>query len=87
MSGKNKTTFEQMIRMDIRYAETRSPGLDLAIMLKTVPVLAFQAVEMVRRKRQGNTAPARAGRTTPAALPETFFYEFVLIREDSSHGY
>lgn len=63
VSGKNKTTFEQMIRMDIRYAETRSPGLDLAIMLKTVPVLAFQAVEMLRqrRNRQGNTAPARAG--------------------------
>ena len=61
VSGKNKTTFEQMIRMDIRYAETRSPGLDLAIMLKTLPVLALQALEMVRRRRkkpQSNAAPA-----------------------------
>lgn len=57
VSGKNKTTFEQMIRMDIRYAKTKSIGLDLAIMLKTVPVLAFQAAEMLlQRKRQ-----ARAG--------------------------
>ena len=62
VSGKNKTTFEEMIRMDIRYAETRSPGLDLAIMLKTVPVLASQAAEMLRRrrKRPGNPAPAAA---------------------------
>ena len=53
VSGKNKTTFEQMIRMDIRYAETKSIGLDLAIILKTVPVLAFQAAEMLlQRKRQ-----------------------------------
>jgi len=62
VSGKNKTTFEQMIRMDIRYAETRSLGLDLAIMLKTLPVLISQAAEMVRRrrKRQGNATPAPA---------------------------
>ena len=51
VNGKNKTTFEQMIRMDIRYAETRSLALDLAIMLKTVPVLASQAAEMLRRRR------------------------------------
>jgi len=62
VSGKNKTTFEQMIRMDIRYAETRSLGLDLAIMLKTLPVLIFQAAEMLRRrhKRQRNATPAPA---------------------------
>jgi lipopolysaccharide/colanic/teichoic acid biosynthesis glycosyltransferase len=56
VSGKNKTTFDQMIRMDIRYAETRSPGLDLVIMFKTVPVLAVQAAETLRRRlrRQGN---------------------------------
>jgi len=61
VSGKNKTTFEQMIRMDIRYAETKSLALDLAIILKTVPVLALQAADMLRRrKRKGNAAPAPA---------------------------
>ena len=59
VSGKNKTTFEQMIRLDIRYAETKSIGFDLAIMLRTVPVLVFQAADMLRRrKRQGNGTPA-----------------------------
>ena len=72
VSGKNKTTFEQMIRMDIRYAETRSLALDLAIMLKTVPVLAFQAADMLRRrhKRQSsssNPAPAAEDHTGRAA--------------------
>ena len=50
VSGKNSTTFEQMIRMDIRYAELKSPGLDLAIMVKTVPVLIGQAWQMVVRR-------------------------------------
>ena len=69
VNGKNKTTFEQMIRMDIRYAETRSPGLDLAIMLKTVPVLALQAVEMLRqrRKRPANGTPERENHTGTGA--------------------
>jgi lipopolysaccharide/colanic/teichoic acid biosynthesis glycosyltransferase len=58
VSGKNKTTFEQMICMDIRYAETRSLGLDLAIILKTAPVLAFQAADMLRRRRNATAAPA-----------------------------
>jgi len=59
VNGKNKTTFEQMIRMDIRYAETRSLRLDLLIMLKTVPVLVLQAAEMLRRRsRPSNATPA-----------------------------
>jgi len=50
VSGKNTTTFEQMIRMDIQYAEMKSPAVDLAIMVKTIPVLARQAAEMVLRR-------------------------------------
>lgn len=56
VSGKNGTTFEQMIEMDIAYAETKSLGLDLKIMLKTIPTLAFQVAEM-RRKRRGGVSP------------------------------
>jgi len=71
VSGKNKTTFEQMIRLDIRYAETKSIGLDLAIMLKTVPVLVLQAAaDMLRRhKRQSHatSAPAAENHTGRAA--------------------
>jgi lipopolysaccharide/colanic/teichoic acid biosynthesis glycosyltransferase len=42
VSGKNRTTFYEMIRLDIRYAETRSLRMDLKIMAKTVPTLLLQ---------------------------------------------
>lgn len=39
VSGKNRLTFEEMIRLDIRYAETRSWQLDLWILWKTIAVV------------------------------------------------
>jgi lipopolysaccharide/colanic/teichoic acid biosynthesis glycosyltransferase len=42
VSGKNRTTFEEMIRLDIQYAELQSLGLDLKIILKTIPALIRQ---------------------------------------------
>jgi exopolysaccharide production protein ExoY len=55
VSGKNKTTFEQMIRLDIRYARTNTVWMDLSIMLRTVPALVEQVLD-TRKAR--NTAPA-----------------------------
>jgi lipopolysaccharide/colanic/teichoic acid biosynthesis glycosyltransferase len=51
VSGKNKTTFSEMIAMDIFYARNMSPGLDLRIILKTIPALIEQTLEG-RRARQ-----------------------------------
>jgi lipopolysaccharide/colanic/teichoic acid biosynthesis glycosyltransferase len=52
VSGKNKTTFTEMIRLDIRYARELSPRRDLAIVLKTVPtILAEAAAAFCRRSR------------------------------------
>ena len=42
VSGKNRTTFEKMIRFDIQYAENVSLWLDIKIMLMTVPALLVQ---------------------------------------------
>ena len=39
VSGKNRTTFNEMIELDIEYAQTKSPWLDLKIMLRTIPVV------------------------------------------------
>jgi len=39
VNGKNNTTFQEMIEMDLFYAENMSFGLDLRIMFKTIPVL------------------------------------------------
>jgi exopolysaccharide production protein ExoY len=61
VSGKNKTTFEEMIRLDIRYAETKSIAGDLGIMLKTVPVLALQAAEMVLQRKRRLTGADHIG--------------------------
>lgn len=39
VSGKNKTTFSEMVRLDIEYVRTRSLLLDLKIIFKTIPVI------------------------------------------------
>jgi lipopolysaccharide/colanic/teichoic acid biosynthesis glycosyltransferase len=39
VSGKNRLTFDEMIRLDIRYAETRSLRLDIWILWKTLSVV------------------------------------------------
>ena len=39
VSGKNKTTFSEMIQLDIKYATGVSPMLDLKILLKTIPAI------------------------------------------------
>jgi lipopolysaccharide/colanic/teichoic acid biosynthesis glycosyltransferase len=46
VSGKNKTTFTQMMRLDIDYTEHKSLWLDLKILSKTGLVLVDQIKEM-----------------------------------------
>jgi lipopolysaccharide/colanic/teichoic acid biosynthesis glycosyltransferase len=53
VSGKNKTTFNEMIRFDILYAEKKSLWLDLKIILKTFPVVLFQLKDIMVRKLKG----------------------------------
>jgi lipopolysaccharide/colanic/teichoic acid biosynthesis glycosyltransferase len=45
VNGKNKTTFNEMIIMDLSYLENMSILLDLKIMLKTGAVIAGQLLE------------------------------------------
>jgi exopolysaccharide production protein ExoY len=45
VNGKNKTTFTEMINMDIFYTKNMSLWLDLAIMLKTFPAIMAQVLE------------------------------------------
>lgn len=42
VSGKNKTTFTEMIRYDIAYARRLSPWRDFLIVLKTIPAMIVQ---------------------------------------------
>jgi lipopolysaccharide/colanic/teichoic acid biosynthesis glycosyltransferase len=52
VSGKNRTTFNQMIQFDIEYSERRSLGLDLKIILLTLPALWTQCRDMKARKTE-----------------------------------
>jgi lipopolysaccharide/colanic/teichoic acid biosynthesis glycosyltransferase len=56
VSGKNKTTFDEMIRLDIRYAENQSLGQDVRILAKTMPVLWGQVREHLTARRQQKAA-------------------------------
>jgi lipopolysaccharide/colanic/teichoic acid biosynthesis glycosyltransferase len=51
VSGKNRTTFTRMMRLDIEYTQRRSPWLDLKIIFKTVPVVIVQMHEVYQRKK------------------------------------
>jgi lipopolysaccharide/colanic/teichoic acid biosynthesis glycosyltransferase len=57
VSGKNKTTFSEMIRLDINYARRCNLLLDLEIIFKTVPVLLAQMLDTSKRKTAPKTIP------------------------------
>jgi lipopolysaccharide/colanic/teichoic acid biosynthesis glycosyltransferase len=51
VSGKNRTTFTEMIQLDIKYARSKTIWLDLKIIFMTVPALLIQMWE-VRAQRK-----------------------------------
>jgi exopolysaccharide production protein ExoY len=51
VSGKNRTTFDQMVRFDIEYARRLSLWLDLSIIARTLPALWRQCHDL-RAARQ-----------------------------------
>ena len=63
VSGKNRTTFVEMLRLDIRYAQSMSLGLDLKIIFKT-----FWAI--VNQIRDGHSRrTARAAQAMSSSQP------------------
>ena len=51
VSGKNRTSFEEMIRLDVQYAHKLSPFMDLQIILLTPRALLDQIQDIVRERR------------------------------------
>ena len=66
VSGKNRTTFNEMIDLDVCYARTLCLTLDLAIMLRTPVALMVQVVETVLARM----ADGRSSEPSPAGAPE-----------------
>jgi lipopolysaccharide/colanic/teichoic acid biosynthesis glycosyltransferase len=64
VSGKNRTTFDRMVQLDIEYAERLSFWLDLRIILKTLPAIwrQYSDLRTVKRK-QGPSAPREFGKS------------------------
>ena len=61
VSGKNRLTFKQMIRLDIQYSREMSPWLDAKILLLTAPAILGMVCEPIAkyiRIGQANTAVA-----------------------------
>jgi lipopolysaccharide/colanic/teichoic acid biosynthesis glycosyltransferase len=64
VSGKNRTTFAEMVQLDIEYARRKNLWLDCKIMLKTIPALLTQMQE-ARGKRTAPPRPAQAAVVVP----------------------
>ena len=60
VNGKNKTTFNEMIAMDLFYLENVSILLDLKIILKTGVVIAGQLLESGRRPNTVSEQPVQS---------------------------
>jgi lipopolysaccharide/colanic/teichoic acid biosynthesis glycosyltransferase len=68
VSGKNRTTFVEMIQLDIKYARTKTLWQDLAILLRTLPALIVQVWE-TRRLEKLLSRPIRPKTILPQRRP------------------
>ena len=59
VSGKNRTTFDQMVRLDIEYARRQSLWLDLQIIARTLPAL-WQQYSDLQGPARAEAAPQMA---------------------------
>jgi exopolysaccharide production protein ExoY len=60
VSGKNRTTFDEMVRLDIQYSQRKCLWLDLKILAKTIPALWRQIAD---------TNPGRAPKPAKGLAP------------------
>ena len=65
VSGKNRTTFDEMIRLDVHYSRHVSLALDLKIIVSTLPALLSQIHDTRQQRKTVTAAPFG---TAPAAI-------------------
>jgi len=78
VSGKNRTTFAEMIQLDIKYAREKTFWLDLEIIFKTIPALIVQMQDQ-RTERKFSAGPAELKPAGPDQAPKHYS-----IRETTS---
>jgi lipopolysaccharide/colanic/teichoic acid biosynthesis glycosyltransferase len=70
VNGKNKTTFQQMIEMDLFYAKSASLRLDLWIMVKTPAAIVGQVLDLVQQRTVALAELSTAAEPGPALPPD-----------------
>ena len=56
MSGKNRTTFEEMMDLDLDYCRRKTVWLDVKIMAMTIPAILGQVWDTLKRKAAARRA-------------------------------
>jgi exopolysaccharide production protein ExoY len=74
VSGKNRTTFDEMVKLDIAYAQALSLKQDVGIMLRTVPALVAQISDtrQARDARQSVAPASDPAKADGASVSATF---------------
>jgi lipopolysaccharide/colanic/teichoic acid biosynthesis glycosyltransferase len=68
VSGKNRTTFNEMVRLDIAYAQRMSLWLDAWILVRTLPAIVRQVLDLIAAKRARRAATQAAALATTAPM-------------------
>jgi lipopolysaccharide/colanic/teichoic acid biosynthesis glycosyltransferase len=71
ISGRNRAQWDDRLELDVRYVETRSPWLDVHILLKTV-VQVLRREDVMDTAIQGSLAKHRGRRRSAAASAESW---------------
>ena len=83
VSGKNRTTFVEMIQLDIKYAREKNLWFDLKILLQTVPALIAQVWETghspkaISKSVHSETIPSRNHHAPSHAMGKPAFVQAV----------
>lgn len=77
VSGKNRTTFEEMIDFDLDYCRTKTLWLDLKIMAMTIPAIVVQVWDTLKRKAAARHAQNKQARGETMGRHEPRAQEFV----------
>jgi lipopolysaccharide/colanic/teichoic acid biosynthesis glycosyltransferase len=87
VSGKNKTTFVEMIQLDIKYAKNKTLWWDLKIILMTVPALIVQLLE-ARLVKKASFRPVhpKTNYSNGVATPHSFSKAPLAGVVHASHG-
>jgi lipopolysaccharide/colanic/teichoic acid biosynthesis glycosyltransferase len=78
VSGKNRTTFKEMVRLDIGYAKKRAFPLDVKIFLKTFPAIVHQVADRpsyINARARLVSTILRVGAVILAVLTENKFHK------------